>query len=115
MVEMKEIVSWMQQQQQHDAYLAAIDLLRAIQKVQLELRHVTPDHSETVQGIMTGQIQDAKQAMRDLKDRMDAELDRAIAAARQKGAQAARQDWVFPNWEPTKDYTEADYKALAGK
>jgi multiple sugar transport system substrate-binding protein len=85
-----------------------------VAKVQLELRHVTPDRNETLQGIMTGQLRDAKQAMHDLEDRMNAELDRAINAAQQKGAQVSRQDWVFPNWDPTKDYTEADYKTVGG-
>jgi hypothetical protein len=24
----------------------------------------------------------------------------------------SRDDWVFPNWDPTQDYTEEDYQAL---
>jgi len=23
-----------------------------------------------------------------------------------------RDDWTFPNWDPAKDYTDADYAAL---
>jgi multiple sugar transport system substrate-binding protein len=81
-------------------------------KVQLELRHVQPDRNETVQGIITGQLPDARKALQDLEDRMNAELDRAIGAAKAKGANVSRDGWVFSNWDPTKDYTEADYKAL---
>jgi len=65
-----------------------------------------------VQGIYTGQLGDAKKAMQDLTDRSDKELDRAIKAAQAKGAKVSRDDYVFPNWDPTKDYTEADYAAL---
>jgi hypothetical protein len=26
-----------------------------------------------------------------------------ITAAQEKGAKVSREDWVFPNWDPTKD------------
>lgn len=81
-------------------------------QVRLEMRTLTPDFGTMVQGIYTGQLGDAKKAMQDLKDRSDKELDRAIKAAQTKGAKVSRNDYVFPNWDPTKDYTEADYAAL---
>lgn len=81
-------------------------------QVNLEMRTLTPDFGTTVQGIYIGQLGDAKKAMQDLKDRADKELDRAIKAAQAKGAKVSRDDYVFPNWDPTKDYTEADYAAL---
>lgn len=80
--------------------------------VALERRAVTPDFGTTVQGLFTGQINDAKKAMQDLANRSSAELDRAIKAAQAKGAKVSRDDWVFANWDPAKDYTEAAYKAL---
>lgn len=83
-----------------------------VEKVNLERKTVTPDFGTVVQGIYTGQINDAKKAMQDLKDRSDKELDRAIKAAQAKGAKVSRDDYVFPNWDPTKDYTDADYAAL---
>lgn len=82
------------------------------EQVFLELRPVQPDFGTVVQGIFSGQLQDTRAAMQDLQDRSDAELDRAIQAARDKGAQVSRDDWVFPNWDPTQDYTEEDYAAL---
>lgn len=50
--------------------------------------------------------------MQDLQDRTEKELERAIKAAQAKGAKVSRDDWTFPNWNPTRDYTEADYAAL---
>ncbi|MBF8185262.1 carbohydrate ABC transporter substrate-binding protein [Nonomuraea sp. K274] len=42
-------------------------------------------------------------------DRSEAERDRAIAAARNKGAEVDHDDWAFPNWKPHADYTRAMY------
>ncbi len=81
-------------------------------QVYVERRNLQPDFGQTVQGIFTGQLEDARRAMQDLQDRANAELDRAIAAAQANGAQVSRDDWGFPNWDPAQDYTEADYAAL---
>jgi len=62
--------------------------------------------------LMSGQLTDVKKQFKDLADRANKELDRAIKAAQDKGAKVSRDDYVFKNWDPTKDYTEADYKAL---
>jgi len=83
-----------------------------IDKVTLEKKALTPNFGAVVQGIYTGQITDTKKAMKDLQDRSEAELDRAIKAAQAKGAKVTRDDWVFPNWDPMKDYTDADYATL---
>ena len=80
--------------------------------VALEMRTVTPSFSTTLQGLMTGQLRDPRKEMQDLKARSDAELDRAIKAAQMKGAKVSRDDWKFANWDPARDYTEADYAAL---
>jgi multiple sugar transport system substrate-binding protein len=83
-----------------------------IQLVYREQRPLQPDFGTTVQGLYTGQLKDPKAAMKDLQDRSEAELQRAIKAAQAKGAKVSREDWKFPNWDPTKDYTQADYDAL---
>ena len=80
--------------------------------VNLELRPVTPNLAETVQGIYTQQITDIEGALQDLADRADAELDRAIAAAQDKGAVVSRDDYVFPNWDANEDYGEEKYADL---
>ncbi|MFN3980165.1 MAG: sugar ABC transporter substrate-binding protein, partial [Caldilinea sp.] len=79
--------------------------------VNQELRAITPNFNEVIQGLMAGQITDVKAQFQDLQDRANAELDRAIKAAREKGANVSRDDYVFSNWDPMQDYTEADYAA----
>lgn len=83
-----------------------------VARVYLEQKPPTPDFGQTVQGLYTGQLKDPKAAMQDLQDRSDKELDRAIKAAQAKGAKVSRDDFAFPNWDPQKDYTDADYAAL---
>jgi len=83
-----------------------------VASVLIEQKPITPNFGTVIQGIYTGQISDAKKAMQDLKDRADKELERAIKAAQAKGAKSSRDDYVFSNWDPTKDYTETDYAAL---
>ena len=83
-----------------------------VAKVNLELKAITPNFNEVIQGLMSGQLTDVKKQFKDLADRANKELDRAIKAAQDKGAKVSRDDYVFKNWDPTKDYTEADYKAL---
>lgn len=81
-------------------------------QVYIEHRGLQPDFGEVLQGILAGQIADPKAAMQDLKDRADTELERAISAAQEKGAEVTRDDWVFPNWDPNLDYADSDYGAL---
>ncbi|MBA2277646.1 MAG: extracellular solute-binding protein [Chloroflexia bacterium] len=83
-----------------------------VAQVNVERKALQPDFGQVIQGLFTGQLSDTKAAMQDLQDRADAELDRGIEAARAKGAQVSRDDWVFPNWDPTQDYTAEDYAAL---
>jgi multiple sugar transport system substrate-binding protein len=82
-------------------------------KVILELKPVTPTLADIAQGIMSGQLDDIDRALQDLKDRSEKNLDDAVAAARAKGADVSRDLWVFPNWDPTKDYTPDMYADLA--
>lgn len=69
-------------------------------------KQLTPNFNDTLVGLFTGQIQDVKKSLQDLQDRSDKELDRAIKVAQQRGSKITRDAWVFPNWDPTKDYTE---------
>lgn len=80
----------------------------------LEHQGVQPNLGQMLQGLLTGQLDDPRAAMQDLKDRADAELDRAVNAARDNGADVSRGDWVFSNWNPDQDYIESDYEALNG-
>lgn len=77
-----------------------------------QIQPVQPDYGTTVQGMFSGQIGDIRGAMQGLQDAWTAELDRAIKAAQDAGAQVTRDDFVFANWDPARDYTDADYAAL---
>jgi multiple sugar transport system substrate-binding protein len=78
-------------------------------KIAFEKRPLTPDLGELVQGLLTGQVSDAKAAMEDLQSRANAELERAIKAAQDEGANVSRDDFVFANWDPTQEFTAENY------
>ena len=80
-------------------------------KVDVEFKTITPNVDQVIQGLVSGQITGVKQAMQGAKDAYEKELDRAIKAAKDKGAKVSRDDYVFSNWDLNKDYAEADYKA----
>ena len=75
----------------------------------LEMKALTPDFGTTVQGIFSGQLSDPKKALQDLQERATRELERAIQAARSKGANVSRDDFKFANWDTSRDFTAADY------
>lgn len=72
-----------------------------------EQHPVTPDFGTVVQGIYTGQIDNPRKALADLQSRSEKELDRAISVARRKGAKVSRDDWVFTDWDPSKNYVQS--------
>ena len=72
----------------------------------------TPSFAATVQGLFTGQLKGVKENMQKLQDATDKQIDAAFAKAKASGAKVSRDDMVFANWDPMKDYTDAEYKAL---
>lgn len=80
--------------------------------VRLALKPVEPGIRNVVQGIMSGQISDAKAALTELDSKLDKALDDAFAEAKAKGADVDRSMTVYENWDPSKDFTQADYEAL---
>lgn len=81
-------------------------------QVAFESRPLTPDLGEIVQGVLVGQIPDVKAALEDLQSRANTELERAIEAAQDQGAEVSRDDFIFSNWEPTEEYTAENYEEL---
>ncbi|PSL08417.1 carbohydrate ABC transporter substrate-binding protein (CUT1 family) [Haloactinopolyspora alba] len=72
---------------------------------------VDPDFAGVIQAALVGEISDLRGALRDLKDRSEKARDAAIAEAKKlDGSTATREDWIFPNWDPKKDYTVEDYQ-----
>lgn len=80
--------------------------------VRLALKPVNPDFKTTIQGIVTGQITDAEKALRDLDAGLNSAMEQAFSEAKQNGADVDYAELQFPNWDPSKDYTAADYDAL---
>ncbi len=81
-------------------------------KVTMERKPVTPGILEVLQGLFTGQLTDARAELAKVDAALDASLDAAIEAARAKGSTVTRDDYVFAGWDPTKDFTSADYRNL---
>ena len=78
----------------------------------VEEKPVKPGWSDLLGGMLTGQVSDIKAELRTLTDQLNKNLDTAIAEARADGADVSREDFVFPNWDQSVDYTQADYDAL---
>ncbi len=74
-----------------------------------ERQPLQPDLGALMQGLLTGQVSDVRAAFEDLQGRANAELDRAIAAAQEKGANVSRDDFVFADWDPTAEFTAENY------
>lgn len=65
---------------------------------------VVPDVGDVLVGIYTGQIKDVLQALKDLDARKQAAFEEAIQKAQADGAKVSIQDYLFPDWDPMKDY-----------
>lgn len=71
----------------------------------VKIPDVKPGIQEVMQGIYTGQIADVDAALADLDTRRTQARDQGIADAVAAGAKVSVQDYVFADWDPTKDYT----------
>jgi hypothetical protein len=65
---------------------------------------VVPDVGDVLVGIYTGQIKDVQQALKDLDTRKQAAFEDAIKKAQADGLEVSIQDYLFPDWDPMKDY-----------
>ncbi len=65
--------------------------------------------ARTVQGLVAGELTGVAKEMKALKDRYNAALDAAFAAAKANGATVDRSDLVFANWNPDVDFGASDY------
>lgn len=82
---------------------------KGAQAVTLAQRNVTPGVADIIQGYLLGDVANLSKALQTLSDQSESELDRAIAVARKNGAEVDRDQWVFPNWDPSKNFAQADY------
>ncbi|WP_165555617.1 ABC transporter substrate-binding protein [Kribbella pittospori] len=104
----KKNVSFFQQ----DVRIGPVPEVRngGVAKALAEMRDVHPSPGEIVQAVLTGSTKDYKTALQQYADKATKERKRAIDAAKKKGAEVSEDDWVFGNWQPGQDYTQASYK-----
>lgn len=67
-------------------------------------KSVVPSVGEVLVGIYTEQIEDWRQALEGLETRKQAAFEDAIREAQTSGAEVSIEDFIFPDWDPTKDY-----------
>lgn len=65
---------------------------------------VTPDFSDLLIGIYTGQVSDWMQALLDLDARKQAALEAAIAKGQADGLDVSMEDFIFADWNPMESY-----------
>jgi multiple sugar transport system substrate-binding protein len=81
-----------------------------VAQVQAEMKDIRPNLGEIVQGALSGTVSDWKGALKGLSDKLTAERDRAIKVVQGKGVKVSVDDWIFANWDTTKDYDSTFYK-----
>ncbi|TCL67383.1 carbohydrate ABC transporter substrate-binding protein (CUT1 family) [Hydrogenispora ethanolica] len=83
-----------------------------IAQVFAEIKEIHPNLAELLQGTVAGAIKDPARDLRELSQKSEAELIRAVDAAKTKGAKVKITDFKFANWDPMKDYVAKDYAKL---
>lgn len=77
-----------------------------------EFKDVNPNFGALLGGYVAGAIDDIAEPLGQYSNQMQAAWDAAIEAAKAKSSQVEASDFLFPNWEPLKPYTQEDYQAL---
>ena len=84
----------------------------AVAEVQSRMNDVRPNLGEIVQGAVAGEVSDIRGTLQDYADKLSAERENALAEAQDDGFEVSLDDWVFPNWEPSEDYTADQYSQM---
>jgi ABC-type glycerol-3-phosphate transport system substrate-binding protein len=74
----------------------------AIAQLQFTLQGASPD--DMIVGILSGQITDIDAALADLDARKMAALETAIADAQAAGLEVSMEDFLYEDWNPTKNF-----------
>lgn len=78
--------------------------LRNPDALKVKLVDTKPNVAGVIQAIYTGQSKDAAQALKDLDAAKQQALEQAIKDAQSAGAKVSIDDFIFADWDPTKDY-----------
>jgi len=95
-------VAWEAEQ----TFLAPVPVVRNpdVSAVEAEMKPITPTLGDIAAGALSGDVKDYKGALKKLSDDSEKERERAIAAAKTKGAKVSASDWSFPDWKPGENY-----------
>ncbi|GFZ80252.1 ABC transporter substrate-binding protein [Paenibacillus marchantiophytorum] len=73
---------------------------------------IKPSYGEILQAALAGAQKDLPGALKAYNEKANKGLDDAINKVKGAGVNVSRNDFVFQNWDPAKDYTTADYSQL---
>ncbi|MDR6550846.1 extracellular solute-binding protein [Paenibacillus qinlingensis] len=74
--------------------------------------NVKPTMNDILQMLLTGAQKDADSLLKQYDEKLNKGLQDGINKMKQGGAKITPEEFIFPNWDPSKDYTDNDYKAL---
>jgi ABC-type glycerol-3-phosphate transport system substrate-binding protein len=73
---------------------------------------IKPNLGETVQMLLAGKETDVQGVLTKYTKELNDGLKAAVEKVQKQGAKVSLDDFKFPNWDPSKDFTEKDYQAL---
>ncbi|TDE09281.1 ABC transporter substrate-binding protein [Jiangella asiatica] len=80
-----------------------------VEKVAAQQKPIQPDLGQIVAGAFSGDVPDVKAALKEYSDKLTADWEKSVAAAKKDGAEVELDDYAFPNWKPKQDYTKDMY------
>jgi hypothetical protein len=78
--------------------------LRNPDVAKIQIPAVKPDEKEIVKGLYTGQLTSIEEALAGLDKARTAAFEQAIKDAQAAGAKVSAEDYLFADWDMTKDY-----------
>jgi multiple sugar transport system substrate-binding protein len=77
-------------------------------RVEAEMRDIRPNPGDILQSVLAGEDVNVRQKLTTFRDSISKERERAIESV-QDDAKVDISAWVFENWDPSRDYEQADY------
>jgi len=81
-------------------------------KLFAEYKDVSPNVGELLGGTVAGAVKDPEGMLANYSKQVAQAWGAAIETTKAKGSAVEASDFLFPNWDPMKDYAIADYEAL---
>lgn len=74
-----------------------------------EVKDISPNLGQIVQGVISGSLPEYKAALDQLATESQEDWERAIEKVNADGLEVSKDDFEFKNWNPLEDYTAEDY------